>query len=103
MRMPAKELGHLKPATSIRIKNATTDKCAHDDQQQKKSKSFDVRLQWLRYRMNNSQFEIFWIKGDFNCAYYHSKHHSSAHSKQVHPKHLVAKAAIHHREETRFT
>ena len=62
-----------------------------------------MRLHWLRCRIKNSQFEIYWMKGDFNYADYYSKHHVVANHKQACPKHLVAKAATPHMKEKHFT
>ena len=62
VRKMAKELGHSQPATPTRVDNATTNNCARNNLQQKKSKSFDMRLHWLRDQMNNIQFETHWMR-----------------------------------------
>ena len=57
LRIAAKEMGHPQPATPMRIDNTTANNYVHNNLQQKKSKAFDMRLHWLRDRVNRRQFE----------------------------------------------
>ena len=63
MRATAMELGHEQPATPVQVDNATTFNYVRGTLQQKCSKSFDVRLHWLRDRTNREQFYVCWEKG----------------------------------------
>ena len=90
LRITAKEMGHPQAATPIQIDNTTTNNFVHDYMQQKKSKAFDMRLHWLRDRVNQQQFEIYWMDGKCNYADYYSKHHAAAHHKKMRSKYLVS-------------
>ena len=90
MRTTAMELGHEQPETPTQVDNTTTFNYAHGTLQQKRSKSFDMRLHWLRDRTNREQFYVCWAKGDTNMADYYSKHHTAAHEKRIRHKHLCS-------------
>ena len=83
IRTTAMELGHEQPATPTQVKNTTTCNYVYDTLQQKQSKSFDMKLHWLRDRTNRNQFHVYWAKGTDNLDYYYSKHHSAAHEKRI--------------------
>ena len=103
VRVTAKELGHPQPATPIRVDNTTTNNYVCNNLQQKKSKSFDMRLHWLRDRINNSQFETCWMKGEFNYADYYSKHHPAAHHKKMRSTCLASQVVPKHTFMQRIT
>ena len=84
-------MGHPQAATPTRIDNTTSHNYAHDTMQQKKSKAFDMRLHWLRDRVNQKQFQTHWMQGDCNYADYYSKHHAAAHHKKVRHEYLASK------------
>ena len=43
----------------------------------------DMRFFWVRDRIKQGQFRIFWEKGASNFADYFTKHHPPAHHKQM--------------------
>ena len=83
-------MGHPQPATPIQVDNTTTHNYVHNNMQQKRSKAFDMRLHWLRDRINQQQFEIYWMEGQYNYADYYSKHHNAAHHQKMRSKYLVS-------------
>jgi len=90
LRTTAEELGHPQPPTPIQVDNSTTYNFIMDTIQQKRSKSFDMKLHWLRDRQNQNQFHIYWAKGDTNKADYFSKHHTAAHHQRVRHQYLCS-------------
>jgi hypothetical protein len=42
---------------------------------QKQIKSIDMRINWLKDRESQGQFQIYWDKGSHNLAVYRAKHH----------------------------
>ena len=90
LRIAAKEMGHPQAATPMQIDNTTIYNYMCDTMQQRKSKAFDMRLHWLRDRVNQKQFEIYWMKGSHNYADYYSKHHPAAHHQKMRPKYLAS-------------
>lgn len=89
LRITAKEMGHPQTATPMQVDNTTTCNYVHNNMQQKRSKAFDMRLNWLRDRINQQQFEH-WIEGQYNYSDYYSKHHTVAHHKAERSKYLIS-------------
>ena len=56
IRTTAIELGHEQLETPTQVDNATTFNYVHDTLQHKSSKSFDMKLHWLRDRTNRNSF-----------------------------------------------
>jgi hypothetical protein len=42
-----------------------------------------MRNHWLTYRVLQKQFDIYWRPGGENLGYYHTKHHSAQHHKDM--------------------
>jgi hypothetical protein len=47
----------------------------------------DMRYHWLPIRVHQKQFDVYWRPGCENLAYYHTKHHSAQHHKDM--RHLI--------------
>ena len=73
------ELGHPQPPTPIRTDNSTACAIANATCKQRRSKSIDMRFYWLRDRVEQGQFNIYWAPGTTNLADYFTKHHAAAH------------------------
>lgn len=78
MRIALEEMGHPQPPTPMETDNATTLGFIESNIRQKKSKSWDMRCNWLRDRKQQEQFRFYWNKGDGNLADYFTKHHAPA-------------------------
>ena len=76
-------LGHEQPATPIQTDNACAEGIVNDTVKQKRSKAIDMRFYWIRDRVRQGQFEIFWKKGKDNLGDYFTKHHPTAHHRQM--------------------
>jgi hypothetical protein len=48
---------------------------ANDSVKQKRSKAMDMRFYWIRDRVRQGQFLIYWRPGETNRANYFTKHH----------------------------
>ena len=79
-------LGHPQPPTPIKTDNSTATGFVHNNIQQKRSKSWDMRYYWLRDKMAQQQFNIFWDKGANNHADYPTKHHPTKHHVNIRKK-----------------
>ena len=66
-------LGHPQPPTPLKSDNSTAVNFANKSLRQKRSKSWDMRLNWLRYRQVQQQFHLFWKQGRYNEADYFAK------------------------------
>jgi hypothetical protein len=47
----------------------------------------DMRYHWLTDRVRQKQFDVYWRPGRENLGYYHTKHHSAQHHKDM--RHLI--------------
>jgi hypothetical protein len=43
----------------------------------------DMRFYWIKDRVKQGQFQIYWGPGYQNLAYYFTKHHSPVHHKRI--------------------
>jgi hypothetical protein len=82
------ELGHPQPPTPIQTDNSTAAGIANDSVKQKRSKAMDMRFYWIRDRVRQGQFLVYWRKGSSNRADYFTKHHPASHHKAIRSSYL---------------
>jgi hypothetical protein len=63
--------------------NATAIGYSNGTIKQKRTKSMDMRFYWIKDRVQQGQFHIYWGPGYQNLADYFTKHHSPAHHKRM--------------------
>ena len=85
-------LGHPQPPTPIQTDNATAYGIVNDTVKQKRSKAIDMRFYWVRDRVRQNQFEIYWDKGANNLGDYFTKHHSASHHRAMRPLYIHEQA-----------
>ena len=73
------KLGHKQPPTPMKTDNATSLAFIKANIRQKRSKSWDMRLYWLRDRIAQQQFNHYWQPGVKNDADYFMKHQAPKH------------------------
>ena len=73
--------GHPQIKTPVVTDNSTTKSFVHSKMQAKRSKSWDMRFNWLRDHAAQNQFEIKWDNGIHNMADYFTKHHPPTHHR----------------------
>ena len=76
-------LGHPQPATPLTTDNNTAEGILNGTIKQKRSKSIDMRFNWLKDRVARKQFTVHWEPGKYNLADYPSKHHAGKHHRKV--------------------
>ena len=89
LRVALDELGHPQPPTPIQVDNTTAVGFANNRIKQKATKAIDMRFHWIRDRVSQNQFLIYWGPGGGNYADYISKHHSPAHHTTMRSKFFV--------------
>ena len=67
-------LGHKQPPTPLKIDNSTTDVFVNSSMKPKKSKTWDMNMNWLRDKEVLKQTRVYWDKGKNNDADYFTKH-----------------------------
>ena len=68
------ERSHPQPATPVHVDDTCAVGILNETFRQRKSKSMDIQFYWIRDRIHQNQFRIFWGKGSSNLANYFSKH-----------------------------
>ena len=69
------EMGWKQPPSPIQADNSTAVGITNSTLIPRKSKSWDLRLNWLRCREAQQQFRCYWDKGPNNNGDYSTKHH----------------------------
>jgi hypothetical protein len=92
LRTTLEDMGHSQPPTPIKTDNSTASGIANDTIKQRRSRAMEMRFYWIRDRVNQGQFLVYWRPGDNNKGDYHTKHHTAAHhqlmrSHYLHTKH----------------
>ena len=63
LRIALAEMGHPQPATPMATDNNTASGIVTHTVKQKRSKAIDMRFYWIRDRVRQGQFQIYWRKG----------------------------------------
>jgi hypothetical protein len=82
------ELNHPQPPTPIQTDNSTASGIANDSVKQKRSKAMDMRFYWVRDRVRQGKFHVYWKPGKTNRADYFSKHHPAKHHQAIRSSYL---------------
>jgi hypothetical protein len=88
LRTTLMELGFPQDATPIQTDNSTACGIANETVKQRRSKAMDMRYYWIRDRVRQGQFIIYWAKGSGNLADYFTKHHPVSHHRAMLPVYL---------------
>jgi hypothetical protein len=88
LRTTLEELGHRQPPTPIKTDNSTASGIANKSIRQRRSRSMDMRFYWVRDRVQQGQFIIYWKPGTENKGDFYTKHHPPTHCR-LHRKHYV--------------
>ena len=91
-------MGHPQPLTPIKTDNSTALQFVQSNIKQKKSKSWDMRLNWLQDKETiDKMFHFYWKPGSENIADYHTKHHPPKHHLNV--RHKYVHDRKHHKQK----
>ena len=82
------ELGHPQPPTPIKTDNSTACGILNSSMRQKRSKAFDMKIYFMKDRIQQKDFRLYWDRGPNNWADYFTKHHPPSHHKLMQPKYL---------------
>ena len=76
-------MGHPQPSTPVHVDSKRAFGILNETFQQRKSRSMNMRFFWVRVRVKQGQFRIFWGKETNNLADYFTKHHPPTHHRQM--------------------
>ena len=77
------ELGHPQPPTPILVDNSTAIGLANDTITQRCSHAIDMHFYWIRDRINQNQFHVYWAPAHLNLADYFTKRHTLSHHRRM--------------------
>jgi hypothetical protein len=63
--------------------NTTTTGCRNGAIKQKRTKAMDMHFYWIKDKVKQGQFNVYWGPGYQNLADYFTKHNSPAHHKRM--------------------
>ena len=87
IRVTLDEMGHNQSPTPLKVDNSTAVGFANGQIKHKRSKAIDMRFHWVRDRVRQGQFAIYWTPGNKNeAADYVTKHHPTSHHRQLRHK-----------------
>ena len=75
MRTDLADMGHLQPLTPVAKDNTAANSIVNGTEKQKISQANDMRFYWVKYRIGQNHFHIFWEERKKNLADYVTKHH----------------------------
>ena len=78
-------MGHPQPPTPIQTDNACANGIVNDTVKQKRSRAMDMRFYWVRDRVRQGHFYVFWAPGNINIADYYTKHFAPSHHRSIRP------------------
>jgi hypothetical protein len=88
IRNTLEDLGHKQPPTPIQADNACAVGLSNNTVKQKRSKAMDMRFYWIRDRVAQGQFVVYWQKGSYNYADYFTKQHPPSHHRLMCSRYL---------------
>ena len=93
MRTTLAELGHPQPPTPIQTDNSTANGIVNSTIRQNQSKAIDMRFYWLRDRVEQNQFLIYWAPRAINLADFFTKHQSPQRHLALQPIYVHTKSS----------
>ena len=82
-------LGHPQPPTPIKTDNSTSAAFVNHKMRQRRSKSWDMKLYWLKDKELEKEFRVFWAPGPVNKADPFTKNHPPTHLRQICSQYVV--------------
>jgi hypothetical protein len=83
LRTTLEELGHPQPPPPMETDNTIATDYSNGTIKQNHTKAMDMRFYWIKDRVKQGQFLVYWGPGFQNLADYFKKHHSPAHHKRI--------------------
>jgi hypothetical protein len=83
LRTTLEELGHKHPPIPMELDNTTVTGNSNGKIKQKRTKAMGMRFYWIKDRVKQGQYNVYWGPGFQHLADYFTKHHSPAHHKRM--------------------
>ena len=96
LRRALEALGHPQPPTPLRTDNSVANSFVHSNIKQRRSKTWDMRWNWLRDKSLHKQIQVYWGPGKENEADYFTKHHPPSYHKITRPRYILQGHNVSH-------
>jgi hypothetical protein len=83
LRTTLTEMGYPQPPTPLQTDNTTAMGYINDRIRQRRTRAMDMHFYWVKDRVKQRQFHVYWGPGYQHLADYFTKHHSPMHHKQM--------------------
>jgi hypothetical protein len=83
LRTTLEELGHPQLPTPLQTDTTTSTGYRNVKIKQKRTRAMDMRFYWVKDRVKQGQFYVYWGPGYQHLGDYFTKHHSPAHHKKM--------------------
>jgi hypothetical protein len=83
------EMGFPQPATPVTTNISTANGIMNDTIRRQGSRAIDMRYHWVRDRVVQKHYDIFWEAGSKNLGDYFTKHHAPIHHQNMRPAYLA--------------
>jgi hypothetical protein len=77
------EMGHPQPPTPLQTDNTTSMGYSNNTLKQRRTRSMDMLFYWVKDRVRQGQFHVYWGPGYQHLSDYFTKHHSPTHHKRM--------------------
>ena len=84
------EMGQLQPPTLVATNNTAANSIFNGTEKQKRYRAIDMRFYWVRGRIRQNNFHIFWEEGNKNLVSYVTKKHPIWHHRAMRPRYVKA-------------
>jgi hypothetical protein len=83
------DLGHKQHAIPLQTDNSTAHSFVTKNIKQRRSKTWDMRWNWLRDKITQTLFRVYWAQGKTNEVDYFTKHHPPMHHINQRSKYIL--------------
>jgi hypothetical protein len=88
LRVALEEMNHPQPPTPIQTDNSAAAGLANDSIKQKQFKAMSMQWFWIRDKVKDNIFNVYWNSGKTNREDYFSKQHPTKHHIKMRPLYL---------------
>jgi hypothetical protein len=92
LRTTLEEMGHPQPPTPLQSINNNVMGYINDTIKQRRTCAMYMRFYWVKDRVKQGQFHVYWGPGYQHLADYFTKHHSPTHHKST--RYLYINASV---------
>ena len=85
-------MGHQQPPTPVVTDSANSNVFVNDNIRQQNSRAIEMRLYWLRNRVRQGHYIVYWEIRKYSLANYFTKHHPTKHHRANRITYLVSTA-----------